>query len=190
MQALLKTKGIGNFLNDQDNNGNTALHFAAAVSKHEESSTMVQLLLEAGANVDVMNHKSLGPSAVHILTLTKDEPRILCILLECGASPNARVDESTLLHITARRGFPKVAYHLVRNGASHSAGNQNGLMCVEVASNCVRYAMFEGISSTQPGFTAKQKDLVNHNKGEKNAHCEFRDETARTRLADRLLKWI
>ncbi|KAL0591888.1 hypothetical protein ABG067_001031 [Albugo candida] len=150
MQALLKTKGIGNFLNDQDNNGNTALHFAAAVSKHEESSTMVQLLLEAGANVDVMNHKSLGPSAVHILTLTKDEPRILCILLECGASPNARVDESTLLHITARRGFPKVAYHLVRNGASHSAGNQNGLMCVEVASNCVRYAMFEGISSTQP----------------------------------------
>ncbi|KAL0591857.1 hypothetical protein ABG067_001000 [Albugo candida] len=167
MQALLKTEGIENFINHQDNNGNTALHFAAAASKHEESSTMVQLLLEAaskheesstmvqllleaGANVDVMNHKSLVPSAVHMLTLTKDEPRIVCMLLDCGANPSARVDESTLLHIAARRGFPKVAYHLVRNGASPSARNQNGLMCVEVASNCVRYAMFEGISSTQP----------------------------------------
>nr|CCA14573.1 myosinlike protein putative [Albugo laibachii Nc14] len=157
MEALLKTEGIEHFINHQDNNGNTALHFAAAASKHEESHTMVRLFLEAGANVNVTNHKFLAPTAVHVLTLTKDDPRILCMLIDCGANPSANVDGNTLLHIAARRGFPEVAYKLVRSGASPSAKNQNGLMCVELASNFVRGAMFKGITSAQPFVTTSHR---------------------------------
>ncbi|KAF1334165.1 Myosin-like protein, partial [Globisporangium splendens] len=147
LDAVLENGYADEIINVQDNNGNTALHFAAGSWRRPQCMAMMVSLLTAGADVNIKNKRGLTPIAVHMLTLKIDNPTVLLKLLECGADPDTEIEGSSLLHIAARRDFGVISGVLVAFRASLTSLNQDGLMCFEVASKRIKRFMVRSIHS-------------------------------------------
>ncbi|DAZ93878.1 TPA: hypothetical protein N0F65_008144 [Lagenidium giganteum] len=157
IDAILFSDCADDVVNATDNNGNTALHFAAGSWRRPQCATMVRSLLDAGADSQIKNKRGLTPIGVHMLTAKVDNPAVLIMLLESGADPDTEVEGASLLHIAARRDFAAMAGILVAFGASMSALNRDGLMCYEVASSRVKRFMLRSINSAPPFLPITQR---------------------------------
>jgi hypothetical protein len=147
LDAVLENGYADEIINVQDNNGNTALHFAAGAWRRPQCMPMITSLLTGGADVAIKNKRGLTPIAVHMLTLKIDNPTVLIKLLECGSDPDTEIDGSSLLHIAARRDFGVISGVLVAFRASLTTLNHDGLMCYEVASKRIKRFMVRSIHS-------------------------------------------
>lgn len=157
LDAVLENGFADDIINVQDNNGNTALHFAAGAWRRPQCLQMISSLLAAGADVGVRNKRGLTPVAVLMLTLKIDNPTLLIKLLEYGADPDTEIDGSSLLHVAARRDFGVIAGVLVAFRGSLTALNQDGLMCYEVASKRIKRFMVRSIHSAPPYVPQSQR---------------------------------
>ncbi|TYZ63103.1 hypothetical protein PybrP1_004617 [[Pythium] brassicae (nom. inval.)] len=157
LDAVLENGFVDDIVNVQDNNGNTALHFAAGAWRRPQGLQMLSSLLAAGADVAVRNKRGLTPVAVLMLTLKIDNPALLLKLLEYGADPDTEVDGVSLLHIAARRDFGVIAGVLVAFRGSLTALNHDGLMCYEVASKRVKRFMVRSLHSAPPYLPPAQR---------------------------------
>lgn len=99
--------------------GETALHVASATGRVE----MVQLLLDAGANVNAMT-KSEGRTPLHLACLN-DRVDAAKLLLNCGTCDLDAKDHNgdTSLHLATVAGNVKLVGLLVRYGANTNARN-------------------------------------------------------------------
>lgn len=157
LDAVLENGFADDIVNVQDNNGNTALHFAAGAWRRPQGLQMLSSLLTAGADVSVRNKRGLTPVAVLMLTLKIDNPTLLIKLLEYGSDPDTEVDGASLLHIAARRDFGVVAGVLVAFRGSLTALNHDGLMCYEVASKRVKRFMVRSLHTAPPYLPPSQR---------------------------------
>lgn len=157
LDAVLENGYADEIINVQDNNGNTALHFAAGAWRRPQSLPMATSLLAAGADVTIKNKRGLTPIGVHMLTLKIDNPMLLIKLLEFGSDPDTEIDGSSLLHIAARRDFGVIAGVLVAFRGSMTALNHDGLMCYEVASKRIKRFMVRSIHSAPPFVPPSQR---------------------------------
>ncbi|OQR81402.1 myosin [Thraustotheca clavata] len=120
LKALLSPRIVSSIINLPDNRRNTALHLAAAKSRR-----ITKMLLDHGADTQIFNVRNQTPLGVHIITTTKDDPMLCEMLLRYKADPNAKVDQSTLLHVALDKGLVEIALRLVRHGARLDATDEN-----------------------------------------------------------------
>lgn len=118
LRVLAKSSSTRALINVQDNNGNTALHFA--VARYNGDADATRLLLEAGASVRKKNQAGLSPIGAHLLTLKHDRVKLVEMLLHHGADPNAMVHGASLLHYAVKNRFVAIATCLVQWGANIS----------------------------------------------------------------------
>ena len=130
LRAFVQSSNAKAFINVQDNNGNTALHFAVARRNGDVYAT--RLLLEAGASLQVKNHAGLTPVGAHILTLKHDKANIVELLLHYGADANTMVEGASLLHFAVEKRCVLVATCLVQFGADLTLKDTNSRMVYEV----------------------------------------------------------
>lgn len=123
VNALLQLRSATSIVNLVDNNGNTALHFAVACGG-SKGFYMSQVLLQADASIDRENNCKLTPIATLMLTLKKDDPNILQLLLSYHADPNTFVNGVSLLHLAVEKRFGAVACCLVSHGASITTADE------------------------------------------------------------------
>ncbi|TDH73511.1 hypothetical protein CCR75_006126 [Bremia lactucae] len=157
LEALFEHESMDELLNVLDNNENTALHFATGNWRHPMCVSITEMLIDAGANVHTINKRGLTPLAVHLLTLTMDNPTLVNKLLEAGADPDSELEGVTLLHVAARRNLPMIAGVLVSYGATMQSLNTDGLMCYEVASSRVQQSMVRHITHMPAFVPATQR---------------------------------
>ncbi|OQR81333.1 myosin-like protein [Achlya hypogyna] len=137
----------------EDDHGNTPLHFAVGTSRRISSSVayhMVSLLLAAGANVHAINGKGFTPIVVHLMTLRKDDPTILKMLLHEGAEVESEIQGESLLHVAVAQQMPIVAATLVSYGANINTTNTVGLPLSKVASAAALTSILAHLTHAQP----------------------------------------
>ena len=120
--------------------GNTILHRAAASTNNP---TVVQLLLEAGADPNVRNDEGL--TALH-QGATNSNPVVISNLLSAGADPNAMDNDGyTALHYAAARsGNARAVTRLLGAGADPLVESNDGRTPLHSA---LRYAAEQGVVS-------------------------------------------
>lgn len=120
---LLAAPEFRTLVNHPDQNGNTALHFAAS-SNSKLSSSIVALLLLRGADPTIKNQHGVFPIVAHLLTAQNDEPEVVHMLIKYGSNANT-IDNAgnTVLQIAVTRGLWKIASCLVRENANMSIKN-------------------------------------------------------------------
>ncbi|EQC27456.1 hypothetical protein SDRG_14780 [Saprolegnia diclina VS20] len=137
----------------EDDHGNTPLHFAVGTSRRISSSVayhMVSLLVAAGANVHARNNKGFTPIVVHLMTLRKDDPTILKMLLHEGADVESEIEGESLLHVAVAQQMPTVASVLVAYGANINTTNNVGLPLSKVASSSALTSILAHLTHAQP----------------------------------------
>ncbi|TMW63087.1 hypothetical protein Poli38472_005705 [Pythium oligandrum] len=129
---LLATAEFRSLVNLPDRNGNTPLHFAAT-SNTDTAASVVALLLLRGADPTIKSRHGVFPIVAHVLTAQSDEPEIVQLLIKYGSDPNT-LDASgnTVLHIAVSQGLWQVAGVLVRENASLTTKNNDGLMVLDM----------------------------------------------------------
>ena len=109
--------------------GFTALHFAAFFG----SPAATALLLERGAQVDALGRGWMTGTALHS-AVSRREAEIARLLLEAGASPDARQSAGwTPLHAAAANGDLASVELLLGAGADPASTNDEGRSVVELA---------------------------------------------------------
>jgi uncharacterized protein len=109
--------------------GFTALHFAAFFG----SPAATALLLERGAQVDALGRGWMTGTALHS-AVSRREAEIARLLLEAGASPDARQSAGwTPLHAAAANGDLDSVELLLGAGADPAATNDEGRSVVDLA---------------------------------------------------------
>lgn len=121
VRVLMMPHVVASIINLPDGRRNTALHLAAAKSRR-----MTNLLLQNGADVSFRNMKNQTPLGVHILTTERDDPTMAEYLLQAHSDPNARIGESTCLHVAVDKSLFNIATRLVRYGARLDAKDEQG----------------------------------------------------------------
>jgi ankyrin repeat protein len=152
--ALLKQKID---VNVPDTDGSTALHWAA----HWNDAAMADLLIKAGAKVDVANDLKYTPLAE---ACTNGSAPIVDMLLKGGANANLAIATGeTPIMICSRTGNPEAVKLLLAAGADANAKeplvNQTALMwaVAEHHPEVVKVLMAAGADTkakTRRGFTA------------------------------------
>ena len=102
VEAMKELLLAGGNPDQQDRDGNTALHIAADASVPtlavDQSVALIRLLLEARAKPDIANAQGLTP--LHLASASHDRPDGVAELLRAGAAPNAQDPKGdTPLHI-------------------------------------------------------------------------------------------
>jgi ankyrin repeat protein len=116
----------------EDNEGYTALHFAA----HSEHDDIVQLLLRKGAAVDTRSHSGVTP------LMRAQRMRTVNVLLSAHAVVNAvDADGLTVLHHCAMQGAAECVYKLLlKHGAVPTAVDKNGSTPAHIAGMAGHFA--------------------------------------------------
>ncbi|WP_333023674.1 ankyrin repeat domain-containing protein [Wolbachia endosymbiont of Pentidionis agamae] len=119
---------IKDFINEKNENGNTALMFAAE-SRNEET---VEIFLEGGADPSKKNN--FGFTAFHYAV---KEPKILELLFKYGKNNPARIVDyhgNNLLHHAIKFGCSEETIDLlVKAGINIDAKNKNGVAPIHIA---------------------------------------------------------
>jgi ankyrin repeat protein/L-ascorbate metabolism protein UlaG (beta-lactamase superfamily) len=114
-------------VNSKDSKGFTPLH--SAVSKGRR--TVVQFLVENGADIEVKNKNGLTPL---FQALDLNRTRVAKILIENGANVNIKgYRNRTLLHMAARSGNTAIVRQLIDNGANTNAVDSRGNTPLDLA---------------------------------------------------------
>lgn len=118
---------LDNNINEKDNYGFTALHFA---SDYDEC---IKILLDNGANVNEKN--SCGQTALHIASNNGKQQSVIT-LLKYGAQINEKDDfGETPAHYAGRYGHNKCLITLLENGADFNIKNDREEILIETANN-------------------------------------------------------
>ena len=114
---LLLHAGADELVNQPDLAGITPLMTIAGGPDSDETIAAIQLLLDAGADVNAID--TAGMNALHWATLNEDRPRVIEALLTAGTNPNVEdTAGNTPLINTALGGFTDVAQKLIAKGAA------------------------------------------------------------------------
>ncbi|OQR92376.1 myosin [Thraustotheca clavata] len=157
LEALVRSEET---LELDDDHGNTPLHFAVGTSRRISSSVayhMVSLLLEAGANVHARNNKGHTPIIVHMMTMRKDDPTIVKMLLHEGADVESEIEGESLLQVAVAQHMPTVASVLVSYGANINSVNRVGLPLAKVASASALTSILSHLTHAQPYISIAQQ---------------------------------
>ena len=134
-------------LNQRDNEGSTSISSACGAAPRDKVLSVVQTLLELGADPTIMNHNGVGP--LH-RAAGEGHADILGLLLQSGSSgsssgssskaraavdvnANEGGDTGTAVHWIASRGKLECLQVLIEAGANLNARNAAGLVPVLVA---------------------------------------------------------
>ena len=113
--------GLGSDTEARDRSGRTALHWAAQT----DNETLMELLLEKGANREARNNKGNTP-LLHIIDVN-GKIATLRWLLEHDTDPNAQNHQSqTPLMLAARKKQTDMVVALLNKGASLAVRDRNG----------------------------------------------------------------
>lgn len=125
----------------------TALHYAVRGGK----LPLIRLLLERGAQVDVLDESGLTPLLHLAKTRSKANPiPVLELLVANGANVDARNEtQSTLLMHFARQGKAEPVQWLLAHGADRNARNKSGKTAAEIG------RAHAGIARLLQGFAAE-----------------------------------
>jgi RNA polymerase sigma factor (sigma-70 family) len=124
---------------------------ALLTAVERDDGTMLELLLDAGADVDGRCACATGESPVWAATLL-DRPRLLRILLERGADPNRPSASGTIaLHVAAMRGHRDCARLLLDHGADQAAEDARGLTAADWAHDNGHHALAEMLARQPDG---------------------------------------
>jgi ankyrin repeat protein len=156
-KLLIKYKADVNAVTKKRFRGeSTPLLEAAGIFDNNKSLTMVSLLLENGATVNVSDSNGWTPlhAAVEVGNISAAK-----LLLSKGASVSAQTDKGySPLHLTAIRKY-KATYQeredmiklLVSNGASLDAVDKKGLTPLKLAKNSDNLDSFKILAGISPG---------------------------------------
>src|SRR5262249_8735658 len=116
--------GYGASIDDRGRYGRTALHYAVRGGK----LPLIELLLERGAPVDVLDEDGLTPLLHLSKTRSKADPvPVMELLVASGANIDARDEtQGTLLMFFARRGNEGAVPGLLGHGGDRNARNKCG----------------------------------------------------------------
>jgi len=102
---------LDDFINEEDENGNSSLIFAALEGKED----LVRSLVDQGAFVNHQNHN--GETALY-WSASQGYSSIVDLLIESGANMNiSNLDGASPAHVAAANGHCEVLKKLVTNGA-------------------------------------------------------------------------
>lgn len=150
MKKLLERGKWINQLDEVDVTGLSALH-SAVIRGYE---TPVKLLIENGANLEIMNDRAFTPLmfAAHggNSTMTR-------LLIEGGANIESRCGGSTALHHAAAMGHIDVVSILVEMGCNTGAVDTHGMDAVQIAAF---FGQNEVVKRLGPGGSNATPDLV------------------------------
>jgi ankyrin repeat protein len=115
-----QTSGVYSLVNRKDDNGWTALHFAA----NRGHEAVVQLLLNKGADINAKT--KTGTTALHIAAQRGSEV-VVRLLIDRGADVEAKDNRGEMaLHRAARGGKEAVVRLLIDSGADFKAKDEFG----------------------------------------------------------------
>jgi len=113
--------------------GNMTALMGAAYNGHYE---IVKLLLEAGANVNVMDSDDDGGFTALMLATVQGKFAVVKTLLQNGANPNIqRKNGMTALMGAVEEGYVAIAQILLDNGADPTAKDNDGTTALELATS-------------------------------------------------------
>ncbi|HEU0068047.1 MAG TPA: ankyrin repeat domain-containing protein [Nitrospiraceae bacterium] len=139
---LLLNSNIYN-INQQDENGYTALHEAVL----HNNISCVEELLRRGASVNTRNMAGYTP-----LHDAAGEGHWWCVavLIEYGADINAitYLEGRTAAHEATRHGYPECLRIIVDNGADLTVEDRNGLTAMDIAITYNRNCCFDVLFGT------------------------------------------
>lgn len=113
MAKLLLEHGADADVNVQNEDGMTALHFAALFVKEDALVGIISLLCNHGADIEMREKHGYTP--LHASAVT-DNTAALKHLLALGADLTKQFAEGTILHVAAARGSSQVLKYLLRKG--------------------------------------------------------------------------
>jgi ankyrin repeat protein len=134
--ALGKTKRVTELLNEDSKlmnsfsaDGFTPLHLAVFFRNYDAA----KLLISKGANVDAVAKNSMRVAPLHSAA-AGNEPRIVKLLIECGADVNAKQQGGyTALHAAAQSGNVEMAEFLIEHGANINSKTEDGRTPLAIA---------------------------------------------------------
>ncbi len=117
-------------VNERDEYGYTALHYAAWTNPEPEATL---LLLRAGADVNAKSKTLSTP--LHAAAIRNTNPEVLEVLLNAGADMNAQSEDgATPLHVAAfMNPNPDVLAALLKAGADATIRDEGGRRAVDYA---------------------------------------------------------
>ncbi|KAL6070270.1 Fem-1 b [Balamuthia mandrillaris] len=125
---LLLEKGAK--VNHQSQSGASALHFATS----EGNGAMTQLLLNHGANIDLVGGEGEGSNPPLFGAILSGNLEIVRVLVENSCDLNRpNKDGETCLHWAAREGMTRLVEFLVEHGAEMEARSNKQLTPLQVA---------------------------------------------------------
>lgn len=128
---LKKFSSIFDWMNHQDNNGNTVLHYA--VENSGVSIELLDFLLKNKANVNICNHKSQTPFLYGLIYGLRDM-KIIRLFLEAGVDVDIKDENGeTALFYAIRENNEELASWLIMQGASWKIENKNGYNAYKIA---------------------------------------------------------
>jgi ankyrin repeat protein len=157
-------------IDDVNQRGRTALHFAARVS----NVMVVEKLLEKGANPNIGDNEGLTP--LHLAARRDTKTVNIDAILEAQKAKRRHVDEDkshngwTALHHAADSSNEIMAEHLIDVGADVNARDNDGLTPFHVAA--LKAKNMQIIDS----MLWKMKDMNQYRKDEQLFCCAYRNE--------------
>lgn len=126
----------GDSVNNRDEDGNTALHYACFGVPHSGENRIVSVLVEAGALADARDNMGRTPL---MLACNSSDISAARFLLSHGANVNSQSDSGwTSLMYAARWGQMELIELLIRNGANLGIKNSDGMTATMIAEKYLR----------------------------------------------------
>ena len=145
-------------VNHADCHNHTALH-KAVVKQHTE---VVQVLIDAGADVNAHNIEGLHYTALHTAVVNK-RTEVVQILIDAGADIDAQNNEgrSTPLHSACSEGALEVVKMLLEAGAGVRVADNDGCTCLHFAA-CLGHTETVRYLVALPEVDVNHADCHNH----------------------------